>query len=94
MDVHSVYSVWNWNKGRYDYYRSNRSRPVRSRVGYPAARGLKGVGEVPEQSVHALPAGAQYVGEGDMAVGTVASPVKRNGAVFVVAALGALWWLS
>ena len=91
--MNDIYSVWNWKKGRYDYYRSKHPRAYRARVGYPKARGLKGVGEIPEQSVHPLPSNAVYVGEGDTAVGTVAQPQQRSVALFAVVALLGLWAL-
>lgn len=93
-DVDSVYSVWDWSKGRYNYYRAQRPRPVRARVGYPATGGAQGLGAIPEKSVHAVPVGAKYVGEGDIAIGTVASPKQRSGLAFVAAALAGLWWLG
>ena len=88
-----LYSIWNWEKGRYDYYRANSARPYRSRVGYPAPRGIKGLGEVPEESVHPLPAGAEYVGSGDTLVGTMASPTKRSALLFIAVAAIGLWIL-
>jgi len=91
--MNDVYSVWNWKKGRYDYYRSQLPRAYRARIGYPKASGLKGLGEVPEQSVHPLPAGAKYTGEGDEAIGTVAQPRQRSVGLFVVATLLGLWAL-
>jgi len=87
-----TYSVWNWSKGRYDYYRG-RKRPFRTRSTYPKSSGLKGVGEVAESSVHHVPLGARKVGEGDEALGTVASPPRRSGLLFAAAGLGLLWWL-
>ena len=92
--MRDVYSVWNWDKGRFDYYRVDRARPVRERRGYPVARGIKGVGETPEESVNPLPAGAKYYGEGDEAIGTVAQPRKRSAGLFVVGALVGLALLS
>lgn len=92
--MRDVYSVWNWDKGRFDYYVVNRRRPVRQKAGYPPPRGLKGVGEVPEESVNPLPAGAKYVGEGDEAVGTVAEHRQRSATLFVAASLLALWLLG
>jgi hypothetical protein len=88
-----VYSVWNWKKGKFDYYRGKRARNYRERVGYPAQIGLKGVGDLPEESVNPIPAGAVYVGSGDQAVGVLASPTQRSGLLFVAAALVGLWWL-
>jgi hypothetical protein len=92
--MNDVYSVWNWEKGRYDYYRSNRPRPPRQRTGYPRAKGLKGVGEVPEQSVQPIPAGAQYVGEGDDPIGTIAQSHKRSALLFAGGAVVALLLLK
>lgn len=88
-----TYSVWNWKKGRYDYYRSGTPRPFRARISYPAARGLRGMGEVPEQSVHNLPLDAVFVGEGDEAVGVISSGKQRSGVVFVIVSVALLWLL-
>ena len=85
-----VYSVWNWEKGQYDYYSGNRSHGYRSTVGYPASRAQQGLGEVPERSVQPLPAGVRYIGSGTTARGMVAAPSKRSGLVFAGLALGAL----
>jgi hypothetical protein len=92
--MRDVYSVWNWDKGRFDYYAVNRHRPSRQKSGYPPSQGLKGVGETPEQSVNPLPAGARYIGEGDEAIGTMAQPKKRSATLFVAASLVALWLLN
>jgi hypothetical protein len=86
-----TYSVWNWEKGRYDYYQSRERLPYRARLGNPALSGNKAVGGVPEESVHPLPSTARYVGDGEEAVGIVASPQQRSGLVFVALVLLGLW---
>lgn len=91
--MRDVYSVWNWEKGHYDYYRGVRPRPYRARIGYPRAGSLTGVGALAEESVHPVPAGAEYIGSGEPAVGTIASAKQRSPWVFAAVALAGLWWL-
>jgi hypothetical protein len=86
-------SVWNWDKGKYDYYRTRTPRTYRERSGYPSTKSLKGVGDIPEDSTHPLQSGSVYVGSGDEAIGTVSSGKKRNGTVFVAVTLLALYAL-
>jgi hypothetical protein len=92
--MNADYSVWNWKTGRYDYYRSRNPRSYRATVGYPAARAIKGVGELPEQAVDPLPAGTVYIGSGLEAQGTLAAPRKRSSLLFlgVAGALLVLLW--
>jgi hypothetical protein len=92
-DGNGRYSVWNWRKGQYDYYRVNRPLDYRARVGYPAPKSLKGVGEVPEQAVDPLPADASFVGSGEQAIGIISAPQQRSAVLFIAAALAGLWLL-
>lgn len=89
-----THSTWNWKRGKYDYFAVNGPIGYRQRLGYPASRSIKGVGDLPEESVQPLPVGAQYIGSGDQAIGIVSSPTKRSGLVFVVVTVIGLCLLS
>jgi len=76
--THGMYSIWNWNKGLYDYYQV----PEGKRPSYglevnpppPAPMGLGSViGEDPDVSGHVLPSSAKLVGGGALAMGEVVS---------------------
>ena len=94
-----VASCWNWNKGKYDYYRipAHSVEPYGARVRHPeTGNGMSGVGEVPEHTGHDLPAGSFVIGSGDIAIGQVAAPPQRKmaGLFLVVAAIGLVWWIK
>lgn len=66
-----MYSVWNWNTGRYDYYRGDGAAPG-TKVGGRRARG-SGVGGVRlEDALPTLPRDAVLLGSGTDARGRVA----------------------
>jgi hypothetical protein len=71
-----IASIWNWDTGKYDYYRV----PASSRRPYgedmkppPAGQALGGVGEDPDVSSHPLPLGSRKVGSGNQAMGNIVS---------------------
>lgn len=85
-----IASVWNWDTGRYDYYRV----PTSSRRTYgaemtppPAGQALGGVGEDPDASSHPLPIGSRMVGSGDQAMGNIVSLPRTATALATWAAL-------
>ncbi len=82
FSTNGVYSVWNWDKGLYDYYQTDE----RNRPGYGAEikvpitpNAMSGVlGEDPDRSGHTMPSGARYAGSGSMAMGEVVSAVQME----------------
>lgn len=68
MTAH-VFSVWNWPAGRYSYFLAamTREAPV------SAARSKQlALGKAPDDVLPMVPAGARFVGWGDVALGTLA----------------------
>lgn len=80
FSTNGVYSVWNWDKGLYDYYQTDeRNRPgYGSEVKIPVTpSAMSGVlGEDPDRSGHTMPVGAKHVGSGLMAMGEIVSSVQ------------------
>ncbi len=78
--TNGVYSVWNWDKGLYDYYQTDeKNKPgygseIRIPVTPGAMSGL--LGEDPDLSGHTMPVNARYAGSGAMALGEVVSAVQ------------------
>jgi hypothetical protein len=80
FSTNGIYSVWNWDKGLYDYYQADEH----SRPGYGAEvkipitpNAMSGVlGEDPDLSGHTMPRAAKYAGSGVVAMGEVVSSVQ------------------
>lgn len=80
FSTNGLYSVWNWDKGLYDYYQADE----RTRPGYGAEvkipvtpNAMSGVlGEDPDLSGHTMPRAAKYAGSGIAAMGEVVSSVQ------------------
>lgn len=68
----SMYSVWNYAKGAYDYYQGPPSGTTHAGTP-PRARGKTQVGSTPEQAAWPLPVGAKKVGSGVNPQGRIAS---------------------
>lgn len=90
MTSRDIVSVWNWNTGKYDYYRV----PAFARRAYgaeikppPVGASLGGIGEDPDTSSYPLPDGAQRVGSGQDARGSVVSMQQASNGVATVAAI-------
>lgn len=77
--TNGLYSVWNWNKGLYDYYESpEQQRPsYGSEIKPPPTQNALGsaLGEDPDRSSQGIPPRAKYVGTGPVAIGEIASVV-------------------
>lgn len=80
FSTNGTYSVWNWDKGLYDYYQADAgSRPgYGSEVKVPVTPGAMAglLGEDPDLSGHTMPVNARYGGSGPMALGEVVSAVQ------------------
>lgn len=83
--TNGLYSVWNWNKGLYDYYESpEQKRPTYgSEIKPPPMHGALGsaLGENPDTSSQGIPRSAKYVGNGPVALGEMASIVPPTEAI-------------
>jgi len=104
VSTNGLYSVWNWNKGLYDYYES----PAQQRPSYaseikPPPHGALGsaLGEDPDKSSQGIPSRAKYVGAGPVALGEIASvvpPVESIspwiGVVLALTIPTALLWIT
>ena len=69
MTAH-LFSVWNWPAGRYSYFLSpTEPAPV------AAAKQTRSIvlGKAPDDVLPTIPAGARFMGWGDVALGTVAT---------------------
>lgn len=103
--TNGLYSVWNWNKGLYDYYES----PEQQRPSYgaevkppPVQNSLGGeLGEDPDRSSNGIPPRAKRVGQGPVALGEIASVVPSSesispwvGVVLALAIPTALLWFT
>lgn len=79
--TNGVYSVWNWDKGLYDYYQTDeKTKPgYGSEVRVPVTPGAMAgmLGEDPDLSGHTMPLSAKYAGSGAMAMGEVVSSVQN-----------------
>jgi len=80
FSTNGLYSVWNWDKGLYDYYQADeKNRPgYGSEVKVPVTPGAMSglLGEDPDLSGHTMPVNARYSGAGPMALGEVVSSVQ------------------
>jgi hypothetical protein len=80
FSTNGVYSVWNWDKGLYDYYQADeKTKPgYGSEVSTPVTPGAMAgtLGEDPDLSGHTMPVNARYAGSGAMAMGEVVSAVQ------------------
>lgn len=100
-----TFSVWNWNKGQYDYYKA----PPNAIPGYgdevksPPPQVLSGlVGEDPDTSSRLLPKRSKLVGSGQVALGEIVSLSGSNGlspswtsvALVVLGPIAILWLLA
>lgn len=103
--TNGLYSVWNWDTGRYDYYESpERQRPsYGSEVKPPPMQNALGsaLGEDPDRSSNGMPARAKFVGSGPIALGEIVSVVPSVesispwiGVVLALAIPTALLWLT
>lgn len=66
-----VYSVWNWDSLRYDYYRAD-GGPLPGQPVLPKKRYKNGDSVRPEDVLPVLPGDALKIGSGDTAQGRVA----------------------
>jgi hypothetical protein len=85
-----IASVWNWDTGRYDYYRvpSSSRRPYGAEMKPPRpGQALGGVGEDPDISSHPLPFGSRRVGSGSQAMGNIVSLPQTTVGIATWAAL-------
>lgn len=80
FSTNGIYSVWNWDKGLYDYYQTDeKAKPgYGSEVSVPVTPGAMSgaLGEDPDLSGHTMPTNSRYAGSGAMALGEVVSAVQ------------------
>lgn len=103
--THGLYSVWNWDKGLYDYYEApEQQRPsYGAEVTPPPVQNSLGsaLGEDPDRSSNGIPPRAKRVGQGQVALGEIASVVPSMdsispwvGVVLALTIPTALLWLT
>ena len=103
--TNGLYSVWNWDKGLYDYYESpEQQRPsYGAEVKRPPVQNSLGstLGEDPDRSSNGIPPRAKRVGQGSVALGEIASVVPSSesispwvGVVLSRAIPTALLWIT
>ena len=67
-----IYSVYNWTKGRFDYYKDSLPMPVAESPKSRTIRQEK-LGASPDGASESLPADAKLVGDGESAQGVIAT---------------------
>ena len=83
--TNGIYSAWNWDKGRYDYFEAPAGAvpsygaevlppPVQNALG-------SALGEDPDRSSHKMPLRTKYVGSGPIAMGEIVSVIEGSEAV-------------
>lgn len=100
-----IHSVYNWKKGKFDYYEAPQKPWPISDYPKPRSGPLREIGAAPEEVAHKLPAGARYVGDGDEAKGLIAvgamddsdsivDILKAHGFLLVMVGIGAYYFLK
>lgn len=78
-----IYSRWRPDRGGYDYFESTERRPLGDDLPVPRLLPMGALGVASTDIGRRVPAGARYVGSGELARGSI-TPLSRSGLSGVV----------